>query len=59
MVKNEVVSFCKVTLFFYDGPDVKKKPQMALWLCSKQHAADGESPRIVKTRTISHEMDVM
>jgi hypothetical protein len=57
MMKNEFVSFCKVTLFFYDGPEVNKKSQMALFLCLKwkrrDNAADGEGPRIVKTRTIS------
>jgi hypothetical protein len=36
MVKNEFVSFCIVTQFFYDGPDVNKMSQMALLFCSKQ-----------------------
>jgi hypothetical protein len=56
MVKNEFVSFWKVTLFFYEGPDAIKKSQMTLLVCSKRkrdNAADCEGPRIVKTRTIS------
>jgi len=57
-VKNEFVSFRKVTLFFYEGPDANKKSQMTLLVCSKRkrkrdNAADCEGPRIVKTRTIS------
>jgi hypothetical protein len=38
---------------FYDGPDVNKKSQMALFLCLRDNAADGEGPRNVKIRTIS------
>ena len=58
MVKNEFVSFRKVRLFFYEGPDANKKSQMTLLVCSKRkrkrdNAEDCEGPRIVKTRTIS------
>jgi hypothetical protein len=61
-VKNEFASFRKVTLFFYDGSDMNKNSQMILFVGSKRkrdNAADGEGPRIVKTRTISLLINVM
>jgi hypothetical protein len=54
-VKNEFVSFCKVTLFVV-SPDVNRKMQMTLWLRSKQkrdNSGDGERPKIVRTGTFS------
>lgn len=56
-VKNAFVSFRKVTLFFYDGPDVNRKSQMTLSTeCSKRQRDDSEQdegPRTVRTRTVS------
>ena len=49
MVKNEFVSFLQSNTLFYDGPNVNKKSQMVLFLCSywkRETTAEGEGPRL-------------